>query len=217
MAAAWSLRFVLLEKGIPMIDIGQVLQLQQQCVARWHAAEIDQPCTGILGLICQQHAFNFRLWHEEDQARCPQASDAQIANVKRAIDKLNQQRNDWIEKIDEWLVADLAERQILPVKAAPRNTETPGSGIDRLSILALRLYHLDEQLGRADLDGPLRASIQSKLDVGRLQRADLAQSLGELLEDIYRGRKRHGTYRQMKMYNDPQLNPYLVEAGRKAG
>ncbi len=200
-----------------MIEVGQVLQLQQQSVERWHAVDIDQPYEGILGIVCEEHAFNFRLWHEEDKARCPQASDSQIANVKRAIDKLNQQRNDWIEKIDEWLVADLTARRVVADGKAFRNTETPGSAIDRLSILVLRLYHLDEQLERSDLNATLQASIQTKLQIGRLQQSDLARSLAELLNDIYEGRKRHGTYRQMKMYNDPQLNPYLVEAGRAAG
>ena len=141
-----------------------------------------------------------------------------IANVKRKIDKLNQQRNDWIEKIDEWLVGDLAERRISPASGAPKNTETPGSAIDRLSIMSLRLFHLDEQTGRSDATPSLLASVDRKIAVGVAQQRDLAQSLRELLEDIYAGRRSHGTYRQMKMYNDPQLNPYLYNAKlRKVG
>src|SRR6185503_15399300 len=95
-------------------------------------------------------SYNYRLWHEEDKARSPTASDAEIAQVKRAIDKLNQQRNDWIEKLDDWITEELARLHVAAPATAPQNTETLGSTIDRLSILALRIYHLIEQRDRAD-------------------------------------------------------------------
>lgn len=198
-----------------MIDVDRVLQMHQETVVRWHEQDIDQPYPGVYGLICQQHAFNFRLWHEEDIARSPDATDQQIAQVKRNIDKLNQQRNDWIEKLDDWLIGDLAERRISAATDAPKNTETPGSAVDRLSIMALRLFHLDEEASRANADEALVASVNRKIGIGLVQQRELAQSLRELLDDVYAGRRRHGTYRQMKMYNDPQLNPYLYNANTR--
>ena len=199
-----------------MIEVDRVLNLQTTTVERWHEEDVAPTGVGIYGIICQQHAFNFQLWHEEDIARCPDATDSAIANVKRSIDKLNQQRNDWIERIDDWIAGELIESRVAADENAPLNTETPGSAIDRLSILALRLYHLQEQLSRTDIDDELRESVQQKLKIGNLQRNDLSQSLQQLLQDISSGRKRHQTYRQMKMYNDPKLNPYLVAATKVA-
>lgn len=201
-----------------MVDVGRILALHADAVAQWHQVEIDEPHEGVYGLVYRQHSFNFRLWHEEDKARCTKASDTEIARVKRNIDSLNQQRNDWIERVDDWIIDDLSDQGIIAPADAPRNTETPGSAIDRLSILALRLYHLDEQLARPRIAGELATSIRQKIQIGNAQRTDLANALSELLEDIYAGRKRHTTYRQMKMYNDPRLNPYLNGmAPRKAG
>jgi hypothetical protein len=110
----------------------------------------------------------------------------------------------------------LAEERVLPQVAARLNTETPGSAIDRLSIMALRIYHLEEQLGRDDIDDIQRAKVTERLERCRIQHADLSQSLAELLDDIFCGRKLLKVYRQMKMYNDPALNPYLYRA-RRAG
>jgi hypothetical protein len=159
------------------------------------------------------------LWHEEDIARSRQAGDAQIAQVKRNIDQLNQKRNDWIERIDDTLKRTLDERKILPAGAARWNTETPGAAIDRLSILALRIYHMEEQADRNDATAEHVARAQSKLATLAAQHEDLSTALGELLSDLFAGRKRLKLYRQLKMYNDPTLNPYLYNAGqlRKAG
>lgn len=200
-----------------MIDVDKILEIHQETVVRWHDEDIDQPYDSVYGIACAQHGYNFRLWHQEDIARNPTATDQEIANVKRSIDKLNQQRNDWIEKIDQWIVADVSRREISAMTDAPRNTETPGSAIDRLSILALRLYHLDEQTARLDATPDLIAAVNRKIKVCLAQQKDLSTSLAELLADIYAGRKRHGTYQQMKMYNDPKLNPQIYNAQRRAG
>ncbi|MBW3597233.1 MAG: DUF4254 domain-containing protein [Planctomycetes bacterium] len=199
-----------------MIDVSQITTLHRDMVEQWHRREIDNPYRGFLAVVCQQFSFNFRLWHEEDIARSREVSDARIAQVKRAIDGLNQQRNDWIEKLDDYITTDLESRGIAAPLEAPLNTETAGSVIDRLSILALRIYHLEEQLQRTNATPDHLASVEQKLAICHVQQEDLGQSLQELLDDIFSGRRRHKTYRQFKMYNDPTLNPYLYQARRKA-
>src|SRR5688572_33400606 len=121
----------------PSALIQQITTLHREAVIRWHDGPLDNPHEDLLGVVCQQHQFNYLLWHEEDIARSPDVPDMRIAAVKRAIDRYNQQRNDWIEKIDESLVQALAAESVLPRRDARLNTETPGSAIDRLSIMAL--------------------------------------------------------------------------------
>lgn len=195
-----------------MIDVAAVVQLHREMVARWHGQEVDNPYDGFLGLVCRQCSFNYLLWHEEDIARSPDVSDAEIARVKRSIDRYNQQRNDAIEQLDDWISAKLEEQGIAAMPEARLNSETAGSVIDRLSILALRIYHLEEQVRRTDATPQHIESVERKLAIALAQHDDLSQSLRELVEDIFAGRKRHKTYRQMKMYNDPTLNPYLYRA-----
>ena len=183
-------------------------------MALWHQEEIANPYTSFLQLVCQQHTYNYLLWHEEDIARSPNVGDARIAAVKRAIDGYNQKRNDGIEQLDAALVQMLAAQKIEPAPGARQNTETPGSAIDRLSILALRRYHMQEQADRADASEEHRAKTRSRLEVLTEQHRDLSQSLRELLEDIFAGRKRLKVYFQFKMYNDPTMNPYLYKPGQ---
>lgn len=199
-----------------MIDVRAILDLQETAVAEWHRGEIETPHEGFLHVVCLQHEQNFRLWHQEDIARSPDVTDAQMAEVKRAIDKLNQRRNDLIERLDDCLLTELADSGVPPWSGAKLNTETPGSSIDRLSILALRLYHMEEQAARTDADAAHIAKVKARLVVLREQRHDLSTSLAELLADIFAGRKRLKVYHQFKMYNDPTLNPYLYKAKRPA-
>ncbi len=195
-----------------MISVRDITDMQRDTVASWHEVDISNPCDGILEVACTQHAFNFRLWHQEDIARAVDVPDSRIAEVKRAIDGLNQNRNDWIEKLDDWISHAIEDADVPVSDDAPLNTETPGSVIDRLSILSLRIYHLEEQAKRNDASQEHVESVQRKLAVCLVQQDDLSNSLQELLDDIWAGRKRHKTYRQFKMYNDPALNPYLYEA-----
>jgi hypothetical protein len=194
-----------------MIDVKEITDLQADCVARWHTEEISNPYTGFLQVVCQQHAFNYQLWHEEDIARSPNVGDERIAQVKRAIDRYNQQRNDAIEQLDAALLRLLADQKISPQPGARQNTETPGSTIDRLSILALRRYHMQEQAERPDATEEHRAKARERLKILAEQHADLSNSLRELLDDIFAGRKRLKVYFQFKMYNDPSMNPYLYK------
>lgn len=189
--------------------VQQVLKLQAETVARWHEEPIANPYDGLMSVVCQQHQFNFQLWHEEDIARRTDVSDAQIAQVKRNIDGFNQNRNDWIERIDEALLERLDADGIETASAAPINTETPGSAIDRLSIMSLRVFHMEEELARPDATAEHLAKVEPKRQRCVLQRTDLSNSLAELLADLFAGRKQLRVYRQMKMYNDPSLNPQL--------
>lgn len=197
--------------------VEQIVDLHRVTVARWHAEELDNPYHGILATICRQHQFNFLLWHEEDVARSPDVGDGRIAQVKRAIDRFNQQRNDWIERVDEELIRELASQGVLPRAGARLNTETPGTAIDRMSILALRIYHLEEQAARDDVDQAHRVKVNERLNRCHEQLSDLTQSLSELLADIFSGQKLLKVYRQMKMYNDAAMNPFLYRVQYKAG
>lgn len=192
-----------------------VNKLHRETVVRWHQSEPDNAYGELLGTVCQQHQYNYLLWHEEDVARSPDVSDARIAMVKRAIDGYNQQRNDWIERIDEALIEMLGEAGAKPAADAKLNTETPGSAMDRLSIMSLRIYHLEEQLERTDVDQTHVDRVRQRFERCCIQQKDLSHSLVELLTDLAAGRKMLKVYRQMKMYNDPTLNPYLYREGRK--
>ena len=197
-----------------MIDVEEITDLHAHTVALWHTQEIANPYTGFLQLVCQQHTHNYLLWHEEDVARSPNVGDERIATVKRAIDGYNQKRNDGIEQLDAAILQMLAEKKIELLPDARQNTETPGSTIDRLSILALRRYHMQEQADRAEAGEEHRAKARSRLETLAEQHRDLSQSLRELLEDIFAGRRRLKVYFQFKMYNDPTMNPYLYKAGQ---
>lgn len=200
-----------------MIDVQSITDLHRLTVYRWHRQiEPDNLYEGFLKLACAQHQCNYLLWHEEDMARDPTATDGQIAQVKRNIDRLNQMRNDRIEQLDEALLQELKDQGVSPEHTAPVNTETTGSTIDRLSILALRIYHMEEQADRPEAAPAHRQRATQRLSILYEQHRDLSRSLGELLEDLHEGRKRLKVYRQFKMYNDPSLNPRIYGT-RRAG
>ena len=191
--------------------VTKITDLQAELVRVWHEKDIDHATSGFLHLVSRQHEFNFRLWHEEDLARSPTASDTEIARVKRSIDRLNQSRNDQIEILDVAIAQFLMHQNVDAPSDAPLNTETPGSAIDRLSIMSLRLYHYNEQLERDDVDSSHIDSVQQRISTCHQQHKDLSSSLQELLDDLIAGRKQHKLYRQLKMYNDPNLNPSIYK------
>ena len=195
----------------PPASAGDLDRLLESLVARWHEVEPSHGESGLRGRVCDLHRFNFLLWHEEDIARSPSANDAEIAAVKRAIDRYNQARNDAIELVDDFLVAELASRGIEAAADAPAATETPGAAIDRLSILELRRYHMREQIDRADATPEHRQKAASRLEVLDRQRANLVAAIDHLLGEIFSGRRPLRIFRQMKMYNDPTMNPYLYK------
>lgn len=186
--------------------------LLERLVADWHVVEPAHAETGLAGKVCDLHRFNFLLWHEEDIARSPEATDAKIAQVKRAIDKYNQARNDAIEKVDDFLIEELARRGIAAASHAPAATETPGAAIDRLSILELRRFHMLEQIERADATPEHREKAAARMAVLDTQRRHLIEALDRLLGEIFAGERPLRVFRQMKMYNDPTMNPYLYKA-----
>jgi cell division protein FtsB len=148
-----------------MIDVRQITQLHTETVQRWHEREIDNPYEGLLQVICRQHEQNFRLWHQEDIARSPDVNDSDLADVKRTIDKLNQRRNDLIEQVDDYLIREIDQKGLIPWKSARLNTETPGAVIDKLSILALRIFHMEEQVFRTDATEEHREKVKAKLEI----------------------------------------------------
>ncbi len=192
-----------------MIPVEAITNLQKTTVELWHQNKPDPQVDGILQLAMEQHRRNYNLWHEEDIARSPDVSDAEIARVKRSIDNLNQSRNDHIEQLDDAIIKLLVESGVTPKPESPMNTETPGSAIDRLSIMALRIYHMTEQVNRTDATEEHKQKAAERLQRCFEQHADLSKSLEELLADLFAGRKFLKVYHQFKMYNDPTMNPYL--------
>lgn len=146
-------------------------------------------------------------WHFEDIIRDPQIDPAEALVLKRRIDKSNQDRTDLVEQIDTYFREKYADVRVLP--DARINTESPAWAVDRLSILALKIYHMREQAERPDASAEHCAKCQAKLGVLLEQQVDLSTAIDQLLEDIEAGRKYMKVYRQMKMYNDPATNPVL--------
>ena len=148
-------------------------------------------------------------WHLEDIIRDPHINPADALGLKRRIDRSNQDRTVLVEEIDPYFRQQYSE--VKPLADARLNTESPAWAVDRLSILALKIWHMQEQTERTDADAGHIARCQGKLDVLREQQKDLSTAIDQLLEDIAEGRKYMKVYRQMKMYNDPATNPILYQ------
>ena len=146
-------------------------------------------------------------WHFEDIIRDPQIDPVEALALKRRIDKSNQDRTDLVELIDSYFLDKYKE--VKPLSVATINTESPAWAIDRLSILALKIYHMQQEVERTDTTEEHRAQCQAKLNILLEQRKDLSTAIEQLLADIEAGRKYMKVYKQMKMYNDPALNPVL--------
>ena len=200
----------------PPLPAGEIDALLERLVAEWHVVDPGHHSAELEARICDLHKFNFQLWHEEDIARSPEVTDARIAEVKRNIDRFNQARNDAIEKVDDWLVSELARRGIEPRTGAAAATETPGSAIDRISILELRRFHMREQIDRADATQEHREKAATRMAVLDAQRGHLVAALDQLLAEIFQGQRPLRVFRMMKMYNDPTMNPYLYKARGQA-
>jgi hypothetical protein len=194
-----------------MLNALEITQLHDQATQRWHQDQSSSeplsptPSSVLTDLALAHHRANFDLWHEEDNAREPGASDARIAQVKRNIDAFNQTRNDLVEAIDRALLEAAGPQD----PAAPLHSETPGLILDRLSILALKLYHTAEESRRPSATDAHRRRNLARLALLEEQRSDLAACLDALWNEVLDGKRRFKLYRQMKMYNDPDLNPAI--------
>ena len=202
-----------------MLTLTDIAALQDLLTTRWHqkANELWQPAAGEYAewmlLVALQHLANFELWHTEDEARTPGATDSDLARVKRRIDETNQRRNDLSEQIDETLLDTLAS-QGLPNPEAPLHSESPGLMIDRLSILALKIFHTREEMQRPGAPTGHAERNRARLDILSGQRDDLAACLERLWAETLAGSRRFKLYRQLKMYNDPALNPAVYRNPR---
>lgn len=146
-------------------------------------------------------------WHYEDIIRDPNIDPVAALKLKRQIDASNQDRTDMVEYIDSYFLDKYKDVQ--PKEDATINSESPAWAIDRLSILALKIYHMDEEANREDASAEHKQACQNKLNVLLEQRVDLSTAIDQLLQDIENGDKYMKVYKQMKMYNDEELNPVL--------
>ena len=193
-----------------MLSATDITNLQDERTRDWHGRdnEIAPPPNEWLVAVALQHKANFELWHIEDEARRPGATDQETADLKRRIDQTNQQRNDLAEELDQWLMSWLRERG-LPNTDAPLHSESPGLIIDRLSILSLKIYHTGEEAERQRAPQGHAERNRERLGILEEQRRDLAACLDELWRETTAGKRRFKVYRQLKMYNDPTLNPAI--------
>ena len=194
----------------------QANKIFQEVIEKYHVINtIDQPFTNpydkdsnlIEHLLYRKCWIDTVQWHYEDIIRDPQIDPVGALKLKRQIDASNQDRTDMVEYIDSYFLEKYKE--VTPKADATINTESPAWGIDRLSILALKIYHMHEEATRADASEAHRDACQKKLDVLLEQRVDLSTAIDTLLSDIEKGDKYMKVYKQMKMYNDDELNPVL--------
>jgi hypothetical protein len=188
----------------------EIAALQDRVTRLWHDDSFNIVSAGepFYDTVAAQHHANFDLWHVEDRARAPRATDADIAEVKRAIDRFNQTRNDLAEQCDAMLLEALRPTN-LPNPGADLNSESPGLMIDRLSILALKIFHTEEEIDRPNAPTGHTDRNRQRLDHLTEQRDDLVACLDALWSDVLQGKRRFKIYRQLKMYNDPTLNPAI--------
>ncbi|HEX5126549.1 MAG TPA: DUF4254 domain-containing protein [Rhodocyclaceae bacterium] len=195
-----------------LIQTIDLIAFHDSCVAdrTWAKSSSINFSEGLWQFIELNHRYNNLLWDEEDLARRRDVADSEIATNKRAIDGYNQKRNDAIERIDEVILSTFQNVQPQPI--CRLNSETAGSMIDRISILALKIFHMGLQTQRADASAEHVATCQTKLARLREQRSDLAACLENLLAECEAGSGYYKVYRQFKMYNDATLNPYLYNS-----
>ena len=185
--------------------VNKIQTLHHDTIIYWKEHGITLTHLDFLNLVEENHSFNYQLWHAEDRARRDDCGSEFVHRAKREIDHFNQQRNDRMEMMDEWLwhyltPADSSECIL--------HTETPGMIIDRLSILSLKEYHMNLQTIRLDVNELHRDTCTKKLKIIQEQKIRLSNSLQQLLLEVQNKTRTFKVYHQMKMYNNPQLNPY---------
>lgn len=184
----------------------QITTLHEHATLLWKQSGVTLREKGFLRLAEENHSFNYQLWHAEDRARRDDKGYEFVYHAKREIDHCNQQRNNRMEEMDVWLYKTLSPS---PHTDCTVHSETPGMMIDRLSILALKAYHMALQTKRADVEPAHRDTCENKLAIIHEQQQQLTVCLSQLLEQIMNKTRTFRVYRQLKMYNDPALNPEL--------
>lgn len=187
-------------------DVPQIIQLHEHLIKDWKANGIQLSQKDFLRIVEENHAFNLQLWHAEDRARREDMGHTFVYHAKREIDICNQQRNNRVQEMDEWLIHMLKPAS---PETCPVNSETPGMMIDRLSILALKYHHMFEQTHREDVDQAHQKSCLKKAEQLKQQQEQLTQCLSILLVEVKTHQRTFGMYYQHKMYNDPSLNPEI--------
>jgi hypothetical protein len=189
------------------INIGaEITRLQDDAIVNWKANGIQFTQQEFLSVVEQNHAFNYQLWLAEDRARRDDKGHEFVYLAKREIDHCNQQRNNFMETMDLWLSDEL--KPALP-SICPVHSETPGMMIDRLSILALKAYHMALQVDRPEVSHEHRETCKQKLNIIMQQRQQLERCLDALIDEVRHKTRTFRVYHQFKMYNDPALNPEL--------
>ena len=194
----------------------KALKVFKKSIDKYHMIDkVDQPfenpflANSIDHLLFKKNWIDTVQWHYEDLIRDPDIDPVEGMNLKRKIDASNQDRTDTVEYIDSYFL-DLY-KDVKPSKGATVNSESPAWAIDRLSILELKIYHMEEEAKRPKASDSHRESCSKKLQVLFTQRIDLSTAIDQLLEDLARGKKYMKVYKQMKMYNDEETNPVLYK------
>lgn len=207
---------IFVKKSTTMTFTEQAYKIFDQSVVDYHIDDdVDavsrQPYSEdtIEGILYAKNRIDAVQWHLEDIIRDPEIDPVAALALKRRIDRSNQERTDMVEEIDTWFRNRYSD--VKPCADATINTESPAWALDRLSILALKIYHMAAEVARQDASTEHKARCQAKLNVLEEQRVDLIAAVDALLDDIAAGRKYMKVYRQMKMYNDTDTNPVLYK------
>jgi hypothetical protein len=191
-----------------LIHVSAITKLHKECIIHWKSSSevMEYKHQNFYRLVEENHTFNYQLWHAEDKARRDDMGYEFVYRAKREIDQHNQCRNNRMEAMDAWLFNFLHPA---PPTECAVNSESPGMIIDRLSILALKSYHMALQTQRQDVDETHRTNCSDKLRVIHQQLEQLAHCLELFLNEIQEKKRTFRIYHQFKMYNDPKLNPEL--------
>lgn len=202
-----------------MITANQCFTVFNKCIDQYHVKDtVEQPLVNpyqegsVEALLFHKCWIDTVQWHYEDLIRDPEIDPVGGMELKRKIDKSNQHRTDMVEQIDDWFLEGFKNADVKT--DAKLNTESPAWVVDRLSILALKIYHMNEQASRDDVSDEHKQKSLARLNVLLEQKEDLSQSFDQLLEEIGNGTRKMKVYRQMKLYNDPNTNPVLY--GKKS-
>ena len=199
-----------------MLNANQCYEAFQKSIDDYHVQDhVDTPvkspyeATSFEDLLYRKNWIDTVQWHLEDIIRLPNINPVEALQIKRRIDKSNQDRTDMVEKMDDYFLDQF--KHVQPKSTAKINSETPAWLLDRMSILLLKIYHMKEQVDRKDVSAEHIAKCQAKLAILLEQKTDMQMAFDQLMEDILYGDRKMKVYRQMKMYNDASLNPMLYQ------